>query len=80
MQTTEQALRLRRKSQGGNEILETALTLVLFFGFLFMILDILMAVFIKGSLQTPVEEVVRTGITETMLFISAHYQIQHQRQ
>lgn len=57
----------RRKSQSGQEFLETVLTMVLFFGFLFMILDISMAVFVKGSLQTAVEAGVRTGITESLL-------------
>src|SRR5438105_3846046 len=67
MQSTEEGVRRRRKSQGGHEILETALTMALFFGFMFLIIDISMAVFIKGSLQTAVEEGVRTGITETLL-------------
>jgi Flp pilus assembly protein TadG len=47
--------------------LETALTMALFFGFIFLIIDISMAVFIKGSLQTAVEAGVRTGVTETLL-------------
>src|SRR6476661_7680310 len=67
MKSTENGYRRRRKSQGGHEILETALTMALFFGFIFLIMDISMAVFIKGSLQTAVEEGVRTGITETLL-------------
>jgi hypothetical protein len=67
MKSTELGLQRRRKSQGGHEILEAALTMVLFFGFMFLIIDISMAVFIKGALQTAVEEGVRTGITETVL-------------
>lgn len=67
MKSTEEGLRRRRKSQGGHEILEAALTMALFFGFMFLIMDISMAVFVKGSLQTAVEEGVRTGITETLL-------------
>jgi hypothetical protein len=41
--------------------------MVLFFGFMFLIIDISMAVFIKGALQTAVEEGVRTGVTETLV-------------
>jgi hypothetical protein len=67
MHATEAGLQRRRKSQGGHEILEAALTMALFFGFMFLIIDISMAVFIKGALQTAVEEGVRTGITETLL-------------
>src|SRR5664279_5046112 len=67
MHTAKRGLARRRRPQGGNELLETSLTMVLFFGFLFLILDISMAVFIKGSLQTAVEQGVRTGITETVL-------------
>jgi hypothetical protein len=41
--------------------------MALFFGFIFLIIDISMAVFIKGALQTAVEQGVRTGITETLV-------------
>lgn len=67
MNSTDAGLRRRRKSQGGHEILEASLSMVLFFGFMFLIIDISMAVFIKGGLQTAVEEGVRTGITETLV-------------
>jgi len=67
MKATEAGLQRRRKSQGGHEILEAALTMALFFGFMFLIMDISMAVFIKGALQTAVEEGVRVGITETLV-------------
>jgi hypothetical protein len=50
MKSTEEGLRRRRKSQGGHEILEAALTMALFFGFMFLIMDISMAGFVKGSL------------------------------
>ena len=46
--------------------MEATMTFVLFFGFLFLIMDISMAVFIRGDLQTAVEAGVRTGITETL--------------
>jgi hypothetical protein len=67
MNSTTHGTQRRRRSERGNELLETSLTMVLFFGFLFLILDISMAVFIKGSLQTAVEAGVRTGVTETLL-------------
>jgi len=41
--------------------------MVLFFGFMFLIIDISMAVFIKGALQSAVEAGVRTGVTETLV-------------
>jgi hypothetical protein len=67
MQSTEVGLKRRQKSQGGHEILEAALTMALFFGFMFLIIDISMAVFIKNALQTAVEQGVRVGITETVI-------------
>ncbi len=64
--SSERGIARRRRTQKGAEALEATLTFVLFFGFLFVILDISMAVFIRGDLQTAVEAGVRIGITESM--------------
>ena len=66
MKSAEFGLRRRGKGQKGAEALEATMTFVLFFGFLFLIMDISMAVFIRGDLQTAVEAGVRTGITENL--------------
>ncbi len=46
--------------------MEATMTFVLFFGFIFLIMDLSMAVFIRGSLQTAVQAGVRAGITEQL--------------
>jgi len=66
MKSPECGLQRRRKNQKGAEALEATMTFVLFFGFLFLIMDISMAVFIRGDLQTAAEAGVRTGVTENL--------------
>ena len=66
MKSPEGGLERRRRTQKGAEALEATMTFVLFFGFLFLIMDISMAVFIRGDLQTAAEAGVRTGITENL--------------
>jgi hypothetical protein len=53
MKSTEEGLRRRRKSQGGHEILEAALTMALFFGFMFLIMDISMASLLHRKIGGP---------------------------
>src|SRR5579871_3966948 len=66
LMSSERGIARRRRTQKGAEALEATLTFVLFFGFLFVILDISMAVFIRGDLQTAVYSFIDIATTESM--------------
>jgi len=66
MKSAESGINPRRRKQKGAEAMEATMTFVLFFGFIFLIMDLSMAVFIRSALQTAVEQGVRAGITENL--------------
>jgi len=66
MKSAQSGISVRRRRQKGAEAMEATMTFVLFFGFIFLIMDLSMAVFIRGTLQTAVEAGVRAGITENL--------------
>lgn len=53
----------RRRSERGGETLETALIVLPLLGLTFLLVDISMAIFLRGTFQQAVREGVRYGIT-----------------
>ena len=56
-----------RHNRRGSAVLEVGVTLVLLFGFLFLVMDLAMLVFIKSTLQQATREGVRVGTTARLV-------------